>query len=135
LKNRSKSGWAVAWAVACLSLLFLVQLSYANEEFGGLGMVVAQLYDEEVENGRGDIAVLVVLPKGPAAKAGIKAGDTITHIDGASVSGKAFDEIVTAELRGPIGMSSRLTVKRPLKVKPISFVLKRVSIAPPPETP
>lgn len=113
---------------------FLVQPSYANEEFGGLGMVVAQLYDQKVENGRGDIVVLVLLPKGPAAKAGIKAGDSVTHIDAKMVSGKTFDEIVTAELRGPIGVSSRLTVKRPLKVKPISFVLQRVSITPPLES-
>ncbi len=39
--------------VACLSFLFFVQLSYANEQFGGLGMGVVQLYDEEVDNGSG----------------------------------------------------------------------------------
>lgn len=131
MKNLYVRRRVVLWAAACLVCLSVVQLAYANEEFGGLGMVVAQLYDEEVENGRGNIVVLVVLPKGPAAKAGIKPGDTITHIDGQAVSGKTFDEIVTAELRGPIGMSSRLTIERPLKTKPISLVLKRVHITSP----
>lgn len=131
MKNLFRRTKAPLCAIVCLALLSFVQLSYANEEFGGLGMVVAQLYDEEVENGRGDIVVLVVLPKGPAAKAGIKAGDTITHIDGETVSGKTFDEIVTAELRGPVGVSSRLIVKRPLKAKSISFIMKRVRITSP----
>jgi carboxyl-terminal processing protease len=133
LKNVGNCRAVLAWAVICFAVLFSLQTAYATEEFGGLGMVVAQLYDEEIENGRGDIVVLVVLPKGPAAKAGIRAGDTITHIDGEMVSGRTFDDIVTGDLRGPIGASSRLTVKRPLKVSPLSFVLKRARITSPPE--
>lgn len=124
----------MAWIVIFSALLVSIQSAYANEEFGGLGMMVAQLYDEEIENGRGEVVVLGVLAKSPAAKAGIKAGDTITHIDGEAVSGKTFDEIVTAELRGPIGTSSRLTIKRPLKDRPLLFVLKRVRITSPLET-
>lgn len=94
-------------------------------------MMVAQLYDADVENGRGDIVVLGVLPRGPAARAGIRAGDTITHIDGEAVSGRTFSDIVTGELRGPVGSTSKLTIKRPLKEKPIFVVLRRVRITSP----
>jgi C-terminal processing protease CtpA/Prc len=129
---RPRSGIvAVIWPIVCFAILSLAPLAYANEQFGGLGMMVAQLYDDEVENGRGDVVVLGVLPKSPAAKAGIKAGDSITHIDGEAVSGKTFDEIVTGELRGPIGKLSKLTIKRPLKDKPMLIVLKRIRITSP----
>lgn len=124
----------MVWTVIFCALLFAIQCVYANEEFGGLGMMVAQLYDETIENGRGDVVVLGVLPRSPAAKAGVKAGDTITHIDGETVSGRTFDEIVTGELRGPIGTSSKLTIKRPLKDKPMSFLLRRIRITSPLET-
>lgn len=125
----------IIWPVVCVSIMLLAQYGYGSEEFGGLGMMVAQLYDVEVENGRGDIVVLGVLPKSPAAKAGVKAGDTITHIDGEAVSGRTFDDIVTGELRGLVGTTSKLTIKRPLKEKSIYVVLKRVRITSPVGTP
>lgn len=128
MKNLLSPRVAMIWTVIFSAVLFSICFAYANEEFGGLGMVVAQLYDETIENGRGDLVVLGVLVKSPAAKAGIKAGDTITHIDGEAVSGKTFDEIVIGELRGPIGKSTKLIIKRPLRDKSMSFVLKRVRI-------
>jgi C-terminal processing protease CtpA/Prc len=121
----------VIWMFFSVAMIVLAGNGYGSEEFGGLGMMVAQLYDVEVENGRGDIVVLGVLPKSPAAKAGVRAGDTITHIDGEAVLGRTFDDIVTGELRGLVGTTSKLTIRRPLKENPIYVVLKRVRITSP----
>ncbi|MBX9942038.1 MAG: PDZ domain-containing protein [Candidatus Obscuribacterales bacterium] len=47
----------------------------------------------------------------PAEKAGIKKGDVITHVDGASLNGKTLDEAVKL-IRGPVGTKVKLTIKR-----------------------
>ena len=85
-------------------------------EYGGLGLTVT------TEDG----AVKVVAPTDdtPAARAGIKAGDFITHLDGQLIFGSTIDEAVD-KMRGKPGTSIKLTVVRPGQQKPLDFTLTR----------
>jgi carboxyl-terminal processing protease len=72
-------------------------------EFGGLGIEVTQ---EE-----GFVKVVSPMDETPAAKAGILAGDYITHVDGESVLGLQLDEVVE-KMRGEIGSEIIVTIVR-----------------------
>src|SRR5467141_2655214 len=61
-------------------------------EFGGLGIEVT------MENGL--VKVVAPIDDTPAAKAGIRAGDVITHLDGEAVQGLTLPEAVE-KMRGP----------------------------------
>src|SRR5690606_1314259 len=73
-----------------------------------------------------DGAVKVVSPfKGsPADKAGIKAGDYITHIEGRLIYGLELDEAVK-RLRGPAGSAIRLSTCRPGRDEPFGVSVTR----------
>ena len=73
-----------------------------------------------------DGAVKVVSPfKGsPADKAGIKAGDYITHLDGKLIYGLELDEAV-AQMRGPAGSPIMLTVFRSGAEEPLELSVTR----------
>lgn len=87
--------------------------------YGGLGLTVTQ------EDG----AVKVVAPTEdtPAARAGMKSGDFITHIDGKFIVGGSLDEAIES-MRGKPGTSVTLTVVRPGAEKPLTFTMKRETI-------
>lgn len=90
--------------------------SQTDGEYGGLGLTVTS------EDG----AVKVVAPTDdtPAARAGIKAGDFITHLDGQLIFGSTIDEAVD-KMRGKPGTSIKLTVVRPGVQKPMDYTLTR----------
>lgn len=71
-------------------------------------------------------AVKVVSPfKGsPAEKAGIKAGDFITHIDGKLIYGLELDDAVE-RMRGPAGSSIRLSIIRAGRDEPFDVTVTR----------
>jgi carboxyl-terminal processing protease len=69
-------------------------------EFGGLGIEVT------MENGL--VKVVSPIDDTPAAKAGIKPNDFITHLDGEPVSGLSLPEAVE-KMRGPINSSKATT--------------------------
>ncbi len=85
-------------------------------EYGGLGLTVT------TEDG----AVKVVAPTDdtPAARAGVKAGDYITHIDGELLFGSSLTEAVD-RMRGAAGSKLKITVVRQGEAKPIDFTLVR----------
>jgi carboxyl-terminal processing protease len=85
-------------------------------EYGGLGLTVT------TEDG----AVKVVSPTDdtPAARAGIKSGDYITHLDGELIYGSSLQEAVD-KMRGPPGSAVKLTIVREGASKPIDYALKR----------
>ena len=85
-------------------------------EYGGLGLSVT------MEDG----AVKVIAPQAdtPADRAGIKAGDYITHIDGELLIGFELDEAVE-KMRGRPGTTVRLTVVRPGRDEPIQATITR----------
>src|SRR5690606_21295584 len=73
-----------------------------------------------------DGAVKVVSPfKGsPADKAGIKAGDYITHIEGKLIYGLELDEAVK-QMRGPAGSAIQLSIFRPGRDEPFDVTVTR----------
>ena len=73
-----------------------------------------------------DNAVKVISPfrGSPADKAGIKAGDFITHLDGKLIYGTDLDAAV-AQMRGPEGTSIRLTVFRSGREQPFDVTVTR----------
>ncbi|MEN9682364.1 MAG: hypothetical protein RLZZ427_115 [Pseudomonadota bacterium] len=84
--------------------------------YSGLGLSV----------GMEDGAVKVIAPmKGsPAAEAGIKAGDFITHLDGKLIYGGELDDAV-AQMRGEAGTKIRLTIFRPGRDEPFDVTVTR----------
>ncbi len=72
-------------------------------EFGGLGIEVS------MENGL--VKVVSPIDDTPAAKAGLKPGDFITHIDGEQIMGLTLSEAVE-KLRGPVNTKVKLSIRR-----------------------
>ena len=85
-------------------------------EFGGLGI--------EVSMESGVVKVISPIDDTPASKAGIKAGDYIIKIDGVQVQGKSLSEAVDL-MRGPVGSSISLTVRRIGQKKALNFDIVR----------
>ena len=73
-----------------------------------------------------DGAVKIISPMrgSPAEKAGLKAGDFITHLDGKLIYGLDLDEAV-AQMRGEAGSSIELTIVRPGRDEPFDAVVTR----------
>ncbi|AWB47277.1 peptidase S41 [Gemmobacter aquarius] len=88
-------------------------------EFGGLGIEVTQ---EE-----GYIKVVSPMDGTPADKAGIKAGDFITQVNGESTMGLNLDEAVD-KMRGPVGSEIILTIVREGTEDPFDVSLIRDTI-------
>jgi carboxyl-terminal processing protease len=84
--------------------------------YGGLGLTVTQ---EE-----GAVKVISPTEDTPAARAGIKSGDYITHIDGKFIVGGSLDEAIQ-QMRGQPGTKINLTIVRPGADKPLQFTLTR----------
>ena len=84
-------------------------------EYGGVGIVV------QAEDG----AIKVVSPMDgtPASKAGVRAGDYITAIDGKTVLGQPLNDAVKS-MRGPVGSTIALTMARD-KTEPFTVKLAR----------
>ncbi|MCY7280111.1 MAG: S41 family peptidase [Sphingomonas bacterium] len=87
--------------------------------YGGLGLSVT------MEDG----AVKVITPTEdtPADKAGMKAGDYITHIDGQLLYGLELDDAVE-KMRGAPGTKIKLTVVRRGRDKPFDLTITRAKI-------
>jgi carboxyl-terminal processing protease len=85
-------------------------------EFGGLGI--------EVSMESGVVKVISPIDDTPASRAGIKAGDYIVKIEDTQVQGKSLTEAVDL-MRGPVGSSIELTVRRRGEKKAIQFNIVR----------
>lgn len=73
---------------------------------------------------KGGAKVLKAIEGAPAARAGVIAGDVITHADGDSLAGLSVSQII-GRLRGPIGSSARLQVQRKEQATPLDVVVAR----------
>ena len=93
-------------------------------EFGGIGIEVT------MENGL--VKVISPIDNTPAAKAGIKAGDYIAAINGASVQGLNLNDAID-KMRGPAGSKITLTILRTgdktAPKKPFDVTLMRAVVA------
>ncbi len=85
-------------------------------EFGGLGI--------EVSMEAGVVRVISPIDDTPAAKAGLKAGDYIVKINDTQVQGKTLIEAVDL-MKGPVGTSIELTVRRKGEKNALTFNITR----------
>ncbi|HEY2616563.1 MAG TPA: S41 family peptidase [Acetobacteraceae bacterium] len=85
-------------------------------EFGGLGI--------EVTQDNGFIKVISPIDDTPASKAGIKAGDIITALDGKTVQGLSLQDAVD-KMRGAPNSKITLTIKREGVDKPVEVSMLR----------
>tara|TARA_B100000212_G_scaffold331412_1_gene298605 strand:- start:507 stop:1643 length:1137 start_codon:yes stop_codon:yes gene_type:complete len=85
-------------------------------EFGGLGI--------EVSMESGVVKVISPIDDTPASRAGIKAGDYIVKINNTQVQGKSLSEAVEL-MRGPVGTSIELTIRRRGEKKALNFIIVR----------
>jgi carboxyl-terminal processing protease len=88
-------------------------------EFGGLGI--------EVTMEDGLVKVVSPIDDTPAHRAGIQAGDVITHINSEPVLGMSLAEAVE-RMRGPVDTSIALTLRRPGREEPLDVSMARAVI-------
>ena len=96
--------------------LFKEMQTDTSGKFGGLGI--------EIGMESGVVKVISPIDDTPAEKAGIKAGDYIVKIGTEQVQGKSLMEAVKL-MRGPVGSSINLTVRRKNIKKPLEFKIVR----------
>jgi carboxyl-terminal processing protease len=96
--------------------LFKSMQTDTKGKFGGLGI--------EIGMESGIVKVISPIADTPASKAGIKAGDYIVKIEDEQVQGKSLMEAVKL-MRGAIGTSIKLTVRRKGEKKALIFDIKR----------
>jgi carboxyl-terminal processing protease len=91
--------------------------------YGGLGITVS------TEDGA--VKVIAPMEDTPAWRAGIKAGDYITHVNGELVYGLNVDEAVD-KMKGTPGTPVKLTIVRPGRDKPfdVGLVRERIELRP-----
>ena len=85
-------------------------------QFGGLGI--------EVGMESGVVKVISPIDDSPAANVGVKAGDYIVKVDGVQIQGKSLTEAVDL-MRGPVGSSIEITIRRRGVKKAIIFNITR----------
>jgi carboxyl-terminal processing protease len=94
-------------------------MNTTDGNYGGLGLTVTM--DD------GAVKVIAATRGTPADRAGIKAGDYITHIDGHLFYGGTLDEAVD-RMRGAPGTNVRITVVRPGRDRPFDVTITRAII-------
>jgi carboxyl-terminal processing protease len=87
-------------------------------EFGGLGI--------EVTMESGAVKVVSPIDDTPAARAGLRPNDLITHLDGEPVQGLSLPDAVE-KMRGPVNSDIKLTVRRGT-AEPFEVTLTRAVI-------
>src|SRR5205823_13657680 len=85
-------------------------------ECGGVGI--------EVTMEDGLVKVVAPIDETPAAKAGVMAGDIITHLDDEPVQGLTLNQAVD-KMRGPVNTKIRLKVMRKGQDKPVEASITR----------
>jgi len=88
-------------------------------KYGGLGMEIG------MQNGK--ITVIAPMDDTPAQRAGIRAGDVISKIDGKPTDKMTLDE-ASQKLRGKVGTQVTIEIQRPGLDKPIPLTLTREEI-------
>jgi carboxyl-terminal processing protease len=88
-------------------------------EFGGLGI--------QVTMDKGFVKVISPIDDTPAYRAGIEAGDYITHLDAVPVLGMTLQDAVE-KMRGKVGANIKLTVRRKGTADPFVVTVTRAVI-------
>lgn len=92
-----------------------------RDGFGGIGVTIRMEQQ--------DALILDVNERGPAAKAGVKPEDRITHVDGNAITGWTQRQLVDS-LRGPVNTTAAFTVQRPGISAPIEIQITRRHVVP-----
>lgn len=104
------------------SYLDAKDFKYMNEQtsgkFGGLGIEITM--DQNL------VKIISPIDDTPAHRAGLKAGDYITNIDGETIIGMSLNEAVD-KMRGKPGTKIKLTIRR-INEKPFDVTLVREEI-------
>ena len=96
--------------------IFKEMLTETSGEFGGLGIEIGMEF--------GVVKVISPIDNTPAEEAGVKAGDYIVKINDIQVQGKTLTEAVEL-MRGPVGSTIKITVRRRGVKKAIIFNITR----------
>ena len=88
--------------------------------YSGIGVEVT--IDDDV------LTVIAPLDGSPAARAGIRAGDTILSIDGLAVGGGPLSDAI-ASIRGAVGTVVKLGIGRELLPQPLEFAIVRAMVS------
>ena len=88
-------------------------------EFGGLGI--------QVTMERGFVRVISPIDDTPAFRAGVEAGDFITHLDGDAVQGLTLSQAVD-KMRGKVGTDIKLIIRRKGVAEPFEVTITRAVI-------
>jgi carboxyl-terminal processing protease len=98
---------------------FQRQQEQTTGDYGGIGL--------QVDARNGWITVVTPMPGTPGERAGIRPGDQLAQVDGAPAAGWTMERAVEA-LRGPIGTTIDLAVRREGVDAPLRFRLTRERI-------
>lgn len=93
-------------------------------KFTGIGVYLHQDKDSKA------LVITSAIPNSPADKAGLKHGDVIIAVNGASTAGKDING-VSALIQGKEGTSVEITVQRPGVAQPMTFKMTRAVIQAP----
>ena len=97
---------------------FKYMTEQTSGKFGGLGI--------EITMEQSLVKIISPIDDTPAFRAGLKAGDYITNIDGETIIGMTLNEAVD-KMRGKPGTKVKLTIRR-VNEKPFDVTLKREEI-------
>lgn len=107
---------------------------YSKYLIGDSGEAYVQNYESEVvgigiQLREEDNVFIIdtVIKDSPAEKAGIKAEDILTAVEGETVKGVSLDKLIEL-LRGEIGSKVSITVTRPKQTEPITVTMTRAAI-------
>jgi carboxyl-terminal processing protease len=89
--------------------------------FSGLGIVISLRGDDK------ELTVVSPIDGTPASRAGIRAGDVISHIEGKPTAGITIEEALD-KLRGPKGTRVEITIQREAADQPLDYTLVRDDI-------
>jgi carboxyl-terminal processing protease len=90
-----------------------------GQSFAGVGIQISR-----------ELIVMEVYPGTPAETAGLRFGDRIVAVGGASVEGMKSDE-VSPRIRGPVGSTVQFTVLRGGQAEPLTVTATRAEISVP----
>ena len=90
-----------------------------SASFGGIGATIQQDHNS--------LSIASILPGTPAKKAGMKVGDVLLKVNGKDVSKETVTQAV-AKIRGKIGTTVAVTVKRGSKQATFSMKRKKITV-------
>jgi carboxyl-terminal processing protease len=108
--------------------VFLTPAEYKSytQSLGGSVVGIGVLLSDN----NGAFIITKVISGSPAASSGLRAGDQITAVDGASTSGWTL-EVLGSHVRGTAGTSVKITVVRSGAATPLDFTITRAKVAVP----